>query len=135
MRKQKAQKGLENTVVGMELLKEQHVAKVEECEAREREEEAKTNARKPLDIQDQIFQSRTTLLESNFGKRLNSPIAHENALKEQLESLEKKLQEVMGGMGHEVKTVMEEQAKTQNKLERLQLKRRTLLLETHATGI
>ena len=77
-----------------------------------------------------------TLLGHDCGKVFNNRlIAQENALKEQLESLEKKLQEVMGGMDHEVKTVMEEQVKTQNKLERLQLKRKTLLAECNATGI
>ena len=123
----KARQKLREAVAGIELLIELHIAEVKKPKAREREEEAKTNTQKPPDIRDQIVENRTALLESNFGKSLNNRlIAHENPLKEQLESLEKKLQEVMGGMGHEVKTVMEEQAKTQNKLERLQLRRKTL---------
>ena len=134
--KEKAQKMLEKVVAGIELLIELHIAEVKKREAREREEEAKANTQKPLDIQDQIVENRTALLESDFGKSLNNRlIARENALKEQLESLEKKLQEVMGGMGHGVKAVMEEQARTQNKLEGLQLGRKALYGKLYVTGV
>ncbi|PUU74176.1 hypothetical protein B9Z19DRAFT_1033631 [Tuber borchii] len=80
-----------------------------------------SRTRKPLHIQDQIVKQRMTLLETDAGRFLNEELAaQEKALKERLVSLESRFQEAMGTVGTVgcgLKSLMEEQAKSQKKLE------------------
>ena len=90
------------------------------------------NTQKPLDIQDQIVEQNMTLLETNAGRCINEElIVQEQKFKKQLDSLEKRLQDVMRPMGGEMENLMEEQAKTRQKLQEAGAGMK-LLAELHA---
>ena len=79
---------------------------------------------KPLHIQDELVSQQMTLPETNAGKCVNEElVAQREKFKERLGSLEKRLQEAMGTvgtMGCGLQSLMEEQAKIQEKLEKVE---------------
>ena len=89
-----------------------------------------SKTRKPLHIQDQIVRQHMTLLETDAGRFLNEElVARKEKFKERLGSLEKRLQEAMGTMGTMgggLKSLMEEQAKSQKNFEMVEAEMRWL---------
>jgi len=94
-----------------------------------------SNQEKTLDIQDQIVRKNMTLLETNAGQCINEElIAQEKKFKEQLDSLEKRLQDVVGAMGREMENLIAEQEKTREKLKEAEAGMK-LLAELHAEEV
>ena len=94
-----------------------------------------SNTPKPLDIQDQIVEKRMTLFETDAGKCINEElIAQEKKFKEEVESLEKQLQEAMKTVSDEIRVLVEEQARAQKELEKA-VAGMKLLAELHAAEV
>jgi len=113
-----------------------------------------SNTRKPLDIQDQIVEQNLTLLETSAGKYINEELiaqqkrfmekvksleeqykekvkSLDKQYKEKVESLEKQFQEAMKAMGDEMRALMDEKEKAEERLEKVGAQMK-LLEDLHA---